>query len=75
MLSIALGNHSLLRVDVGEIGISMDLRQKDHPKIIFTQPMASVTGTRFGLILIDTNFEKTGRKEVDTLITKKVSEL
>lgn len=74
VLSIALGNDSLLRVDVGDLGISMDLREKDHPKIEFIRPMASEKGTRFGLILIDTNFEKTGRKEVDVLIAQKVRE-
>ncbi len=75
VLSIALGNHSLLRADTGDIGLSMNLIKSGDPKISFNEPMASVTGTRFGLILIDTNFEKTDRKVVDRLISEKVGEL
>jgi excisionase family DNA binding protein len=75
VLSIALGNRSLLRVDTGGIGLSMDLQKRDNPQVSFVKPMASVSGTRFGLILIDTSFEKTDRKEADALINKKKSEL
>lgn len=72
VMSIALGNRSMMRVETGDICLSMDFRDKENPIIRFKEPMADVNGTRFGLILIDTNFEKTDRKAVDVLISERV---
>jgi hypothetical protein len=54
--------------------LDMDFR-KVEPKIEFKNPAATVTGTRFGLILIDTNFEKKSRADVASLISSKEGDL
>lgn len=75
VLAIALGNKSFLRADSGKIGLWMDFHDRQNPAINFKAPVASIDGTRFGLILIDNHFERCQRKDVDEMITKRASEL
>ncbi len=75
VLSIAMGNHSYLRVDSNDIGLFFDFQNKNDEKISFRNPITDVTGTRFGLVLVDTNFEKCEREDVDTLIKKRTTHL
>jgi excisionase family DNA binding protein len=75
VLAIALGNNSYLRADSGPIGLLMDFHERDRPLISFNTPLADVTGTRFGLVLIDNHFESCTRTEVDEVLIAKVSEL
>lgn len=75
VLGIALGNHSYLHVDSGSIGLQMDFHERQNPIIKFNNPLADVTGARFGLILIDNQFERCTREEVDTMLVTKEREL
>ncbi len=75
VLGIAWGNNSYLHVDVGPLALQMDFSNREKPSIKFSAPMASVTGTRFGLILIDTQFERCSREEVGKMLVKIESEL
>lgn len=66
VLGIAWGNNSYLRVDSGEFGLFMDFSK--GPTIKFRSPAAIVNGTRYGIVLIDNEFEKRDREQVDNLI-------
>jgi excisionase family DNA binding protein len=75
VLAIVLGNNSYLRVDSGPIGLWMDFHESANPLISFHAPLTDVTGTRFGLILIDNHFERCTRTDVDEMLIAKASEL
>lgn len=75
VLGIALGNSSYLRVDSGSIGLLMDFHEKNKPLIKVSTPLTDVTGTRFGLILIDNHFERSTRDEVDSMLEEREREL
>lgn len=75
VLGIALGNNSYLRADSGPIGLLMDFHDRANPEITFNTPLTDVTGTRFGLILIDNHFEKGTREQVDTMLAAKEREV
>lgn len=75
VLGIALGNKSYLHADSGDFSLQMDFHNRVKPLIKFSDPLASVPGTRFGLILIDNHFEKCTREEVEKMLVEKESEL
>lgn len=74
VLAIALGNNSYLRTDSGPIGLLMDFHERGNPMIKFNNPLTDVTGTRFGLILIDNHFERCTREDVDKILVAKKGE-
>lgn len=71
VLGIALGNNSYLHADVCNLSLQMDFHDGGNPEIKFGTPLADVTGTRFGLILIDNYFVKKSREEVDKMLEEK----
>lgn len=66
VLSISWGNQSFLRVDSGPVGLFMNFH--DGEKIVFRNPSASVEGTRYGIVLIDNEFDRRTRSDVEKLV-------
>jgi excisionase family DNA binding protein len=73
VLSITWGNQSFLRVDSGPVGLFMDFH--DGEKITFRNPATDVEGTRYGIVLIDNEFDRRTRGDVDKLVTNISSKL
>lgn len=69
VLSIAKGNKSWLRVDSNGLGLFFDFRA-DKESIAFSDPNVDTSGTRFSLLLIDSEFEKIDRKDINIIMQK-----
>ncbi len=67
VLGISKGNHSLVRVESGDLALLFDFRSHLE-KIKFLPPSVHATGTRFCLVLIDNKFKKVSRESVDQTI-------
>ena len=67
VLSIAKGNGSWLRADSNGLGLFFDFREgKDL--ISFSYPNIDTNGTRFCLLLIDSEFQQIDRKEINVMM-------
>lgn len=72
--SIAMGNQSHLKVDSCDMSLFMDFRKSKH-SILWSEPITEVNGTRFGLIVIDKEFEKVEREEIGKHIKNAIERL
>lgn len=78
VLGISMGNHSILRVDSGNLGLLMNFtedQQEDQQGIISKRPLTDIPGTRYGVVLIDKVFDKRTREQVDQLIVQAIGKL
>ncbi len=69
VLSIAKGNRSWLRTDSNGLGLFFDFREAEE-KITFYSPSIDTSGTRFCLLLIDSEFQEVSRQEINEIIQK-----
>lgn len=72
-ISIAKGNKSWLRVDSNEYSLMFDFKHEDVVKLI--KPALVTNGTRFSFVLIDSDFQKVTREEVDQVMNKFLEDL
>lgn len=75
VVKIAMGNNSYFRVSSGGNGFFMDFRNKNAPKIERMKPLTEISGTRYGLVLIDTNFFDLSRKKIDNFLKEEIERL
>jgi len=76
ILSIAMGNKSLLRVSTEDVDIQLDFQIRDNHKIErVIPPLFKTRGTRFGFLYIDHEFTKKTRQEADDYIAKEIAKL
>ena len=69
VMAIGKGNSSWLKVETGGLAMMFDFRG-GQDKITFTHPIAQASGTRFGLVLIDSEFEKFSRASINEIVDK-----
>ena len=73
ILSIAMGNESLVRVSCGNIDFEFDFQTIKKVGIIRIEPpLLEAQGTRFGVLYIDHQFKKKTREEVDEFLRKEI---
>jgi len=75
VVKIAMGNGSYFVVASGDTAFLMDFREDKGPRIEKRQPLTEVTGTRYGLVLIDNNFREIRRSQVDPFLNKEIARL
>ena len=76
ILSIAMGNKSLLRASTGDVDIELDFQVHNKHKIVrVTPPLFKTKGTRFGFLYIDHEFKKKTREEADDYLVKEIAKL
>ena len=74
ILSIAMGNKSLVRVSSGNIDFKFDFQITDKAKITRIEPpLLDAQSTRFGFLYIDHQFNKNTREEADNFLTKEIN--
>ena len=69
IMSIAMGNGSVMRVSSGGFDLKFDFQHEWEIEKI-TPPLFQTRGTTLGFIYIDHDFDKSPRKDVDRFITK-----
>jgi predicted DNA-binding transcriptional regulator AlpA len=69
VMSISKGNKSWLVVDTGGLGMRFDFRTSAD-KIEFCEPIVSVPGTRFTMVMIDSEFQKYSRPQINEIMQK-----
>jgi hypothetical protein len=74
VISIAWGNKSILRVDTGSDGLYWNF-EGNAPNVTFKEPASLVHGTRYGIMLVNNEFERRTRPEVDELVEKLKKEI
>lgn len=72
VLSIAMGNQSILLAESVDMRLYTDFRKQFHS---LTRDNNEVPGTRFALVLIDQDFELKSKKEVSQFVDKILGEL
>ena len=68
VLAISKGNKSWLRVDSNGTSILFDFQKKDMIQV--TPSIMPTRGTRFHIVLFDSDFDNIKREEIDDLINK-----
>ena len=68
VMSISKGNSSWLRVESGRLGMRFDFRG-GQDKIEFVDPIVQAPGTRFCLVLIDSEFKKFSRASINKIMS------
>ena len=66
VIAISLGNYSYFRVESGDMGVSFPWDSAAK----WRQPMSSVSGTRYSIVLTDAEFKDVSRKKADAFIEK-----
>jgi excisionase family DNA binding protein len=74
VIAISKGNSSWLRVESGNIGMMFDFTGGQN-KIRFVGPIAKTAGTRFGLVLIDSEFKEISRASVNDIMQNVLEEI
>jgi excisionase family DNA binding protein len=69
VMGISKCNGSWLRVESGSLAMRFDFRDGQE-KIGFTHPIIQSTGTRFGLVLIDSEFMEFSRASINEIIQR-----
>ncbi len=67
VIAVGKGNDSWFRVDSNGFGVSFDFR-KQEDQINYTKPIVMAPGTRFCLVLIDSELKKISRKETNNIV-------
>ncbi len=67
VIGISKGNSSWLRVDCGSLGVRFDF-EGGLNKMELVQPAGTTTGTRFSLVLIDGEFKKISRADMNDVM-------
>lgn len=76
IVSIAMGNKSLLRVSSGNIDFEFNFQIENKAELEVVQPsLFDTKGTRFGFLYIDHKFEKKSREEADEFIDKEMERI
>ena len=66
VIAITLGNYSYFRVESGDMGFSLPWDNAAK----WCQPMSSVSGTRYSIVLTDAEFKDISREDADKYIEK-----
>jgi hypothetical protein len=74
IISISKGNSSWLRVESGDLGIVFDFRLPTD-QIKFISPVILASGTRFCLVLIDSDFQSISRSTINQAMQAFMDEL
>lgn len=69
VVSVAKGNRSCLRVESNQYGLLFDFRQPED-QITLSNSQPSISGTRFCLLLVDSEFKQISRDEVNNVVKK-----
>ena len=67
IVGISKGNKSCLRVETDNLAMMFDFRS-DSNALSFVQPIGDASGTRFSLLLIDSEFNEVPRGEVNAIV-------
>lgn len=74
LLTIAMGNGSILRVDSNDLGFSFNFVNSQR-ELQQMKPASSKSGTRFCLLLINDKFEAVSREVVDSFIARETKKI
>lgn len=74
LLTIAMGNESIVRVDSKEMGLMFNFIQGQREALL-KSPASEYGGTRYCLLLINGGFKEVKREEVDRFIQRARSQL
>jgi len=73
VVSVVAGNGGQMRVDSGDVGLVVDFQ--GQARMAARAPLAKVTGTRFGFVLRDREFERMKRGEANRLLQEAAAPL
>jgi len=73
IISIAMGNKSLLRVSSGKLDFELDFQKEEKFEILkVSPPLFDARGTRFGILYIDHEFKRKSREEADKYLKEEI---
>lgn len=71
LLTIALGNKGYVRSDTNDLGLFFNFTANQR-SVEFNEPLTKVDGTRFSIILFESEFVGASREEIDSFLNQEI---